>query len=106
MVVEFLKHLFSVIVFMHCIGVTQLCSACVKNDSAFICMIDMSEEETKTEKECKEECDLAPNTHTKCCFIASELAYTGCHTYFSNPQHRIGYQFVIESPTPPPDFKG
>lgn len=104
MVVKFLKHLFSVIVFMHCIGLTQLCSACVKNNSAFISMIDMSEEETKTEKECKEECDSAPNIYSKGYFFTSELIYTGRHTYYTNPLHRVGYQFVIESPTPPPDF--
>lgn len=103
---RFLKLLFGLIVFMHCIGVTQLCSAFVKNNSAFISMIDMSEEETKTEKDCKDECDSAKNIHPTLLFITAELAYTVGHTYYSSPQNRIGYQFVIESPTPPPDSKG
>ncbi len=103
---QFIKPLLGLIVFMHCLGVTQLCSAFVKNNSVFISMIDMSEEETKTEKECKDECDSDKNIHPTLHLATAELAYTLSHTYYGIPQNRIGYQFVIESPTPPPDYKG
>ncbi len=98
------KYLLSAVILFHCLGVTQLFSACSKDSSAFVGMINMNEEETKKEKESKEDADFFNLIHSRILFPVSTHTFAKKNSYFSSPKKRINYQFIIENPTPPPDF--
>jgi hypothetical protein len=97
------KYFLSVVILLHCIGVTQLVSAYSKNNSAFVGMINMNEEETKKEKESKDDTDYSKDIRLKFSSISTPLTFIDERIYFRNSKNRINYQFIIELPTPPPD---
>lgn len=100
---NFLKFSFSLVILFHCLGITQLVSACCKDRSAFIGMVNMTEEETKKESESKEDTDDAKDVYFKSLTLSASGSYICNHLYFSDSKSRIYYQVVIENPTPPPD---
>ncbi len=68
-------------------------------------MLAMNEEETKKEKECKEDVDSTKDLRTKISTAFAFISFTEKHIYFSDSKNRVNHQFIIELPTPPPDFK-
>lgn len=102
----FLRFLVSLIILFHCIGVTQLLSACAKDSSAFVGMMSMTEEESKKEKESKED-NLPDETIGQLVPILQPVAF---HNFVScillaQKQSALNHQFWAELPTPPPDSK-
>ena len=106
MISQSLKYIVSLVILLHCIGVTQLMSSCSKDNSAFVSMLNMNEEETKKEKESKEDTEYANDIRMKLSTRINDFSLAGERTYFSDSKNRVNHQFVIENPTPPPDFKG
>lgn len=104
MIESLLKFFLSLVILLHCVGVTQLASAVTKDKSAFVGMLNMNEEETKKEKESKEDVDDVKDILQKPYLSQAHLLLTGKHIYYSDSKNRISHQFIIESPTPPPDF--
>lgn len=100
---KFLKYFLSLVILLHCIGAMQLLSAYAKDRSTFVGMLSMNEEETKKEKESKEDTDYSKDIRSRITSIISPLALTGSRIYFCCSKSRINHQFIIELPTPPPD---
>lgn len=98
-----LKYLVSLVILFHCLGVTQLVSAYSKDGSTFTSMLNMTEEETKKEKDSKE--DNEGNEALKQRHVSvSPLAFQVLQiAYFFNCQHRLKHQFHPDNTTPPPD---
>ena len=103
MIKKLLKYFLSLVILLHCTGVTQLVSAYSKDDSAFVSMLDMNEEETK--KESKEDVDSTKDLRAKISTVLTSISFTEKQIYFSGSKSRVNHQFIIELPTPPPDFK-
>ena len=106
MLTKLLKYITALVILLHCLGVTQVMSSCAKDRSAFISMLNMNEEETKKEKESSDEdtFELYNDSTPKFTLVQSVIYNTGEKFYFSHTLKGISHQFVIESPTPPPDF--
>lgn len=102
---KFVRNFLALIILLHCVGVTQLVSTFSKDTSTLIGMLSMNEEETKKEKEGKEDVDYSKDIYPKCSTLISPLASLGKYIYFCDFKNRISHQFIIELPTPPPDFK-
>ena len=98
-----LKYLISLVILLHCTGVTQLVAAYTKDTSALIGMVNMNEEETKKEKESKEDTDHSKEFHQKISSLIAAVSFADKHIYYCGSKSRISHQFVIELPTPPPD---
>lgn len=89
---------------LHTIGVTQLVSVYAKSNVSLVSMMNLAEEETKTEKNTENlefgSSEFIANILTLCCnpsFL--DVAYKNrCMHY------RLASQFVGESTTPPPDL--
>ncbi len=103
---QLLRYIVSLVILLHCIGITQLMSSCAKDNSAFITMLNVNEEETKKEKENKEDTEYTNDVRSKLSTLINAFSLAGERIYFSDSKSRINHQFVIESPTPPPDFEG
>lgn len=99
-----LKYLFAFVITLHCLGATQALSAYAKDKSAFIGMLNINEEETKKEKECKDEVDDMEHASFKPALVAVNVFFTGQCAYYADYKNEAFGQFVIESPTPPPDL--
>ncbi|HLP20520.1 MAG TPA: hypothetical protein VK174_09480 [Chitinophagales bacterium] len=106
MLKNLLKYLTALVIMLHCIGATQLASAYAKDKSSFVSMVTMSEEETKKEKEsCDEDdADFWNDVRCKLQLRNTYLSSAIMHSYMHDTLNRLFYQFVLESPTPPPDF--
>ena len=102
---KFIKYSVSLIVLLHCLGLTQLVSSYSKDRSAFVSMANMNEEETKKETESKEDVDDAKNMHHKHAYLLTPLSFTNKLVYFSCSKSRVNHQFFLENPTPPPDTR-
>lgn len=101
-----IKYLIAVVIVFHCLGVTQVISALSKDKATFVGMLSMNEEETKKEKESKEDIDDEIKDFEHKNFpVFSNVFFAAQHIYQSNSQIIISYQFVIENPTPPPDCR-
>ena len=100
---KFLRHFLALVILLHCVGVTQLVSTYSKDTSALIEMLSMNEEETKKEKESKEDVDYSKDIYSRNITLTSPLAFIGNYIYFCCYKNRINHQFIIELPTPPPD---
>lgn len=105
MLKKIFKSFVSFIIVFHCMGATQLVSAYSKDYSAFVGMLNMTEEETKKEKESKEDSDYSKDIRQKIYSPITPVSFTGKRIYFSGSKNRVTHQFVIERPSPPPDFK-
>lgn len=108
MLAQLFKYTTALVILLHCLGVTQLASSYAKDKTAFVSMINMAEEETKKEKECGDEDTeefFSTTQHQKVAFAEVHSFFTVQNIYFLQSLKRITHQFVIESPTPPPDFK-
>lgn len=103
MLKSFIKYFLSLVILLHCAGVTQLVSAYSKDKSAFVGMLNMSEEETKKEKESKEEADHSKDIHSKISLTGLDISFIESRIYLADSKNRINHQFNIELPTPPPD---
>jgi|ERR1043165_3815266 uncharacterized protein YxeA len=98
-----LKYFVSLIILFHCVGLTQLLSAYNKNAGTFVSMLSQTEEETKKEKESKE--DDCSKEYQLEYFAAQEHVQKSIQLiYLNDSKSRITHQFVIELPTPPPDL--
>lgn len=91
---------------MHMLGVTQVVSVYAKSNTTLASMMNLTEEETKTEKNGEnselDSSDFTAEVLTLCCnpsFL--DVAYKNICT-----QYRLASQFVGESTSPPPDFAG
>jgi hypothetical protein len=104
MIKGLLKYFLSLVILLHCMGVTQLASACCKNSSTFVSMLNINEEETKKEKESKED-DCSKHFRQTQLELPAGIALTGRLIYFCDSKSRCLYQVVIENPTPPPDSR-
>lgn len=106
MLTKALKYLTALIILLHCIGATQLVSAYAKDKSSFVSMLTMTEEESKKEKESCDEDDVELYSEFRCKTqeVNTYHFFSEENIYFRLSLKRISYQFVIESPTPPPDF--
>ncbi len=104
MIKKSIKYFLSLVILLHCTGVTQLVSACSKDNSAFVTMMNMNEEETKKEKESKEDTECINDLRGKVAALAPNISFTEKQIYFSGSKSRVNHQFIIELPTPPPDF--
>ncbi len=100
---KLIRHFLALVILLHCVGITQLVSTYSKDTSALIGMLSMNEEETKKEKESKEEADYSKDIYPKNSTLLSPVAFTGKYIYFCCSKSRINHQFIIELPTPPPD---
>lgn len=98
------RYLIAFIIMLHCLGVTQAISALSKDKGAFVSMLNVNEEETKKEKESKEDVDDMADFSCKPHLVSITAFFNGQQTYFTFSKQRPVKQFVIESPTPPPDF--
>lgn len=101
---QVLKFLVSFAIVLHCTGVTQYISAHAENKSSFVSMLNMTEEETKKEKEAKDDSndgkDLFLRHHLTAIQHTIEQRYL---VVCSDKDHRTR-QFDAECPTPPPDI--
>jgi hypothetical protein len=106
MLAKLIKYTTALVILLHCMGATQLASSYAKDKTAFVSMINMAEEETKKEKECGDEDteEFFSTQHHKVTFAQVHTLFTVKNIYFRESLRRITHQFVIESPTPPPDF--
>lgn len=104
MLIRVFKYLVSLVILLHCIGATQLASACAKDKSAFISMLNMTEEETKKEKEAKEDADDHKDLRCKPVSIAAQSFQLNKYIDYSDSKNRIKHQFHSECTTPPPDL--
>jgi hypothetical protein len=100
---KFFRHFLALVILLHCVGVMQLVSTYSKDTSVWIGMLSMNEEETKKEKESKEDVDYSKDIYPKNITVISPLAFTGKYIYFCCSKNRVNHQFIIELPTPPPD---
>ncbi|HLP52278.1 MAG TPA: hypothetical protein VK154_15420 [Chitinophagales bacterium] len=91
---------------LHCLGATQLISSYSKDNSSFVSMLTMNEEETKKEKESCDEDDVEFWNDVRCKLQLRNtyLCSVSDNSYLHESLNRVFYQFVLESPTPPPDF--
>lgn len=108
MLTQLIKYTTALVILLHCLGVTQLASSYAKDKTAFVCMVNMAEEETKKEKECGDEDTeefFSTTQHQKVASAGVQTFFIVKNIYFLESLKRITHQFVIESPTPPPDFK-
>lgn len=105
MFLKVFKYFVSLVILLHCTGVAQLVAAYSKDNSALISMLDMNEEETKKEKESKEDIDSTKDLRTKFSNTLTNISFTEKQFYFFGSKSRVNHQFIIELPTPPPDFK-
>ncbi len=105
-----IKHYFKLLIaftiFLHCTGATQFVSAYSKDKSAFIGMLSMTEEETKKEKEAKEDFDDTKHYKTRHLFSPVSFHPRDSRLYLSESKLRITNQFVSDNPSPPPDLQG
>ncbi len=106
MLKKIFKSFVSFIIVLHCMGATQLLSAYSKDYSAFVGMLNMTEEETKKEKESKEDSDYSKDIRQKISSSFTPVSFTDKRIYFGSAKSRVTHQFVIEHPSPPPDSKG
>ena len=104
MIKQLLKYFFSLVIVFHCVGVTQLVSSYAKDSSTYTGMLNVNEEETKKEKESKED-DSSKELYATQFTLPLAFALNGGMTYFCDSKSRIPYQVVIENPTPPPDSR-
>jgi len=104
MLMKLSKYLLAAFLTFHCLGITQLASAYSKDKAAFVGMLNMTEEETKKEKESKEDTDDAKLFHQKPVLQPNYTLLLSDHIYYTVSRVLLTNQFVIESPTPPPDF--
>lgn len=100
---KFVRNLLAFVILLHCVGITQFVSSYSKDTSVLIGMLSMNEEETKKEKESKEDVDCTKDVYPKNSTLFSPLAFTDKYIYFCCSKNRINDQFIIELPTPPPD---
>jgi len=105
MLKKLLKGFVSFTIVLHCIGITQFVSSYAGDKSVFTGMLNMNEEETKKEKESKEDADSSKDFRSKNSCLITDSSFIGKHIYFSFSKSRTNHQFIIELPTPPPDFK-
>lgn len=107
MLFRLLKFFTAIVIVFHCLGVTQVISALSKDKSAFVGMLSMNEEETKKEKESKEDFDDDIKEFAHKNFVTfSNVFFAAQNIYHSSSQIiLISHQFIIERPTPPPDVK-
>ncbi len=100
-----LRYFIASIILFHCVGVTQLASAFAKDTTAFLGMMNMSEEETKKEKETKEDSfpDHAIKQNTQALLPLFHAAVT-C-SLITKTQECFTHQYWAERPTPPPDCR-
>lgn len=105
MISALLKYLISLVILLHCMGATQLASALAKDKSAFIGMLNMTEEETKKEKESKEDNDDSKTIVGKPLVTSLQYTLKGKRFFYTRFAPCLFQQFVIELPTPPPDSR-
>jgi hypothetical protein len=97
---------FAFIILLHCIGITQLASSLSSDKSAFVGMLNMTEEETKKEKESKEDTCFDKDLKFKISGIAIPAAFPSKRETYLASKNRIEHQFLSENPSPPPDYLG
>lgn len=104
MAAAFVRFLVSVVIFFHCVGVTQLLSAYTKDSSAYVGMMSMTEEESKKEKESKED-NLPDEIMGQLVPVLKPVGFQKFVTcVLLTQKHAIlNHQFWAELPTPPPD---
>ena len=93
----------SVILFLHCIGSTQLLSAYARNKASFVQMVTMTEEETKKEKDSspddpESEFKLKQKHAVELPTAEGRVVYLLRYGWL-----QVIHQHIIELPTPPPD---
>jgi hypothetical protein len=97
--------LFFATMLLHCLGIAQLAFSLSKNKTTVISMFNGTEEETKKNKESKE--DIDPDkifSFTDSSVNESAHFAAGSNPYF-NSKSTIQHQFLLEFPTPPPDLR-
>lgn len=105
MLKKHLRYFVAFVILLHCVGVTQLLSAYAKDASAFVGMLNMSEEETKKEKETKEDGFPDEAIRQKAPALLAALQLPVFCTLVTKAQENISHQFWAERPTPPPDSR-
>ena len=98
-----IRFLFSMVIVVHCLGLTQLASALAKDKSAFVTMLNMTEEETKKDKESKECKDGDKDVHRLAVLASVAFLNSQCFSFLHSRQ-LPAHQFLSECPTPPPDL--
>jgi hypothetical protein len=106
-ITNMLKHIFdsffSFIILLHCVGITQLASSLSLDKSTFVGMLNMTEEETKKEKESKEDTCSDKDLKYKHSGFALHPTFPSIRETYLASKNRIEHQFLSENPSPPPD---
>ena len=101
----FWSYIVAALLTLHCMGATQLVSACAKDKASFVRMLTLTEEETKKEKDSKSDDDT--DHEFKCrqkLFYTTSLHNKVVH-HFTHRHQQVIHQFIGELTTPPPDCK-
>lgn len=92
--------------FLHFTGATQYAMALAKDKSSFVSAVNYNEEETKKEKDTKEEITDLINDSLITVYSLYRNAQFGTSITGALADEDIKHQFVAEQLTPPPNFKG
>jgi len=103
---KFLRYSLTFVILLHFLGISQLVSIYSKNTSALIGALSMNEDEGKKENDDQQDKDLYKDVRSKITSVVSPVTFNSKQIYLVSTKNRIGHQFIIELPTPPPDFKG
>lgn len=91
------------VVVLHFVGATQFASSCAKDKTRFMTMLNMTEEETKKEKDSKDELpEIAGINHIHSFNIAN-LIYAEKALCFLSVADNVDHQYIADRQTPPPD---
>ncbi|MES2619493.1 MAG: hypothetical protein V4615_01470 [Bacteroidota bacterium] len=86
-------------------GVTQLASSYARDKSAFVSMLNMTEEETKHNSG-NEDPDNLKHFKSQSHLTIASLFMEDNRIYISDAKVRITDQFISDNVSPPPDFLG
>lgn len=88
---------------LHFSGITQLASAIVKDKSQFTSMLNMTEEESKKEKDSDED-DLFKDIHYVFHAVSTTTGQVKLIGSYAHMVEDVTHQHTGDQFTPPPDF--
>jgi hypothetical protein len=90
---------------LHFVGASQYVCALVKDKSSFVNMAGINEEESKKEKDTKEELNDAIDTHIAAIHTFSDILAPVTSIIATLANDEIKHQYIAEQLAPPPDVR-
>ncbi len=106
MITKYLKILISAFMLLHFVGVMQLVSSYAKDKTSFANALNMNEEETKKEKDSKEDTVESKDFKPKPPLQVANFLYCEKSFGFILASEEVKHQYIADLHSPPPDFIG